>query len=169
MDFTKPGEPRRFEQIAYGVRGVALGLIELYNATQDERYAKLAGLAASWFTGNNVAGVAMYDPETGRGYDGIQGPNEVNFNAGAESTIEALYTLQEIEQNPPAREWLFARADRPAEVERDGTRYLYRTFYKPDRKSAGRDDVNRLAVVINLTDQTMSILEGRHLDAFLNR
>ncbi|WP_243664207.1 hypothetical protein [Rhodothermus marinus] len=36
------------------------------------RYATMAGLAASWLTGNNEAGVAMYDPATGRGYDASQ-------------------------------------------------------------------------------------------------
>jgi hypothetical protein len=49
-----PGEVREFEQIAYAVRGVTVGLIRLSQATGDKRFAKMAGLAASWFTGNNV-------------------------------------------------------------------------------------------------------------------
>ncbi|WP_260412329.1 hypothetical protein [Alkalihalobacillus sp. TS-13] len=36
-----------------------------------QTYAKYAGLAGSWFTGNNDADFAMYEPETGRGYDGL--------------------------------------------------------------------------------------------------
>lgn len=167
IDFTNPDDPRRFEQIAYGVRGVALGLLELYDATRDERYAKLAGLAASWFTGNNVAGAAMYDPETGRGFDGIQNPDDVNYNAGAESTIEALYTIMEIEQRPAARAWLYARGDEPHEAQCGGKRYLYRIFHASRRASEAGRHSGRLAVVLNLTDQEMSILEGRDLDAFL--
>ena len=34
---------------------------------------QVAGIAAAWFFGNNPAGVAMYDPATGRTYDGIEG------------------------------------------------------------------------------------------------
>ena len=40
----------------------------------------------------------MYDPQTGRGYDGINDTASINRNAGAESTIEALLTLQAIEK-----------------------------------------------------------------------
>jgi len=36
----------------------------------------------------------MYDPKTGRCYDGIVSKNNVNKNSGAESTIEALPSLQ---------------------------------------------------------------------------
>ena len=62
----------------------------------------MAGLAAGWFYGNNSAVFAMYDPTTGRGYDGLMGPSEfrVNRNAGAESTIEALMALQGYSRRP---------------------------------------------------------------------
>ena len=161
MDFSKPGEVRRFEQIAYGVRGVALGLLELYGATGDVRYATMAGLAASWFTGNNVAGAAMYDPASGRGYDGIGGPDDVNRNAGAESTIEALMTLAEIERNPEARRWLFARGEDAESVHKDGKRYRYRVFRLDSAAS-------RVGVVLNLTDHESLLLEGDSLAAFLD-
>ena len=36
----------------------------------------------------------MYDPATGRCYDGINSPVDINRNSGAESTIEALLALQ---------------------------------------------------------------------------
>ena len=50
----------------------------------------------------------MYDPATGRGYDGLQGPSSfrVNRNAGAESTIEALMALQAINMDPVASRYL---------------------------------------------------------------
>jgi hypothetical protein len=105
---SKVGEwgvmPFTFPQIAYGADSITQGLLAVYQATEDETYAKLAGLSAGWFYGNNAAGFAMYDPDTGRGYDGLLGPSSfrVNMNAGAESTIEALSALQAISSDPVA-------------------------------------------------------------------
>ncbi len=42
----------------------------------------------------------MYDITTGRCYDGIIGKDSINYNSGAESTIEALLTLQMVEKVP---------------------------------------------------------------------
>ncbi len=105
--------PRRLGQIAYGTNMLVQDLMALYRATGEERYATLAGLAASWFFGNNIAGVPMYDPDTGRGFDGINGPVawRVNRNAGAESTIEALLALLTVSAEP-----LAARAMQASEV-----------------------------------------------------
>jgi hypothetical protein len=89
-----------FPQISYGIRPMVSGLIELYKASEDERYAKLAGLVASWLRGNNQASRIMYDVKTGRGYDGINNKEEINRNSGAESTIEALMAIMEIAVNP---------------------------------------------------------------------
>ncbi|MEX0748111.1 MAG: hypothetical protein WD275_08940, partial [Rhodothermales bacterium] len=158
MDFANPGSKREYEQIAYATRGVAVGLARLFDRTGDEKYAKLAGIAASWFTGNNAAGVAMYDPETGRGYDGISGPNQVNYNAGAESTIEALHTILEVERHPLARTWMYARGGNATAREKGGKQYTYRIF------TAGDDS---LAIVLNLTDKTTIVLEGAALEEFL--
>ncbi|MCV7356882.1 glycosyltransferase [Mycolicibacterium fluoranthenivorans] len=49
--------------------------------------------AAAWFQGANDAGLLMWDPETGGGYDGLH-ENGVNINQGAESTLAAMSTLQ---------------------------------------------------------------------------
>ena len=154
---------REFEQIAYAVRAMSVGLIRLTDATGDVRYAQMAGLAAGWLTGNNVANTPMYDAQTGRGFDGINSPTDVNRNAGAESTIEALFTLLEIEQHPEARRWLMARGEPPVHFEKAGKRYAYRVF------TAGADgEARRLAIVMNLTDETTEVLEGAALDLFLN-
>ena len=104
--------PRRGGQIAYGTQVIVSAFWSLYQATGEEKYARYAGLAASWLFGNNMAGVAMYDPETGRGLDGIDGPTpqRVNRNAGAESTIEALYALMLVDQDPIAARTLGYRA-----------------------------------------------------------
>lgn len=48
--------------------------------------------AADWFLGKNDTGVAMYDPVTGAGYDGLEADG-VNENRGAESTLAALGAL----------------------------------------------------------------------------
>jgi hypothetical protein len=99
-------------QIAYGTEVITSGFWALYEATGEARYARYAGLAASWFFGNNIAGVQMYHPETGRCFDGIGGPNavQVNRNAGAESTIEALYALMLVDTTPLAAPYLAYRA-----------------------------------------------------------
>ena len=159
IDFADPAAGRQFEQIAYGVRGVALGLAGLYEVTGDERFAVLAGLAASWLTGNNVARTPMYDPQTGRGFDGITDSVTVNRNAGAESTIEALMTILEIGRIPAARQWILARGERPLELARDGNTYRYRVFRTP---------TTTIAVVLNLTDRTSMLLEGEALVDFLS-
>jgi hypothetical protein len=100
--------PLVYAQNAYGMNSLTQGYIALHQATGDETYGRLAGLAAAWFYGNNSAHFAMYDPATGRGYDGLSGPSElrVNRNAGAESTIEALMALQAVNADPVAARYL---------------------------------------------------------------
>jgi hypothetical protein len=101
--------PPRYEQIAYAVRPMVLGLLRVYEARGNRDYLVMAGLAASWFSGNNVLRSPMYDPATGRGYDGIRDSVTMNRNSGAESTIEALSTLLEIERFPEAGRFLAYR------------------------------------------------------------
>lgn len=104
--------PNRQGQIAYGAQVMTSGFWALYQATGETQYARYAGLTASWFLGNNMAQVPMYDPETGRCFDGLDGPTpyRVNRNAGAESTIEALYALMWLDQDPLASAYLDYRA-----------------------------------------------------------
>lgn len=109
FDVAKEGSVVRFEQIAYATRPMAVGLIRLYEATGREEYLVMAGLAASWLMGNNVLHRSMYDLSTGRCYDGILDSLTMNRNSGAESTIEALYTLVEIEHYPAAARYLFCK------------------------------------------------------------
>lgn len=102
--------PSRQEQIAYGTNMLVLAYAALYEATGDEKYAAYAGLAGSWYFGNNMAQTQMYYPETGRAYDGINGPVSwrVNRNAGGESTIEALMSMSVLADLPLAQEYLYA-------------------------------------------------------------
>ncbi|MBN2091023.1 hypothetical protein JW964_15525 [candidate division KSB1 bacterium] len=104
---------KEFPQIAYDIRCLSVGLLRLFQATGDEKYAKLAGLAASWHLGNNVTKIALYDSTTGRCYDGINDSTAVNLNSGAESTIEALYTLVEISSCDLANKYLYFKRLNP--------------------------------------------------------
>ncbi|MBN1488550.1 MAG: hypothetical protein JXA69_01430 [Phycisphaerae bacterium] len=151
-----------FERIAYGVRCMVVGLIRLHEATGETKYATMAGLAASWFTGNNEAGEPMYDGATGRGYDGLEDGSVINRNAGAESTIESLYSILEAQHCPAARRWLCARALAPCRSEADGVEYYYRIF-EVDEAGGSR----RAAVVMDLTHERLDVLEDEALETFL--
>jgi hypothetical protein len=111
--------PFRQGQQAYGTNSIVQAAMNVYRATGDTRYAAMGGLHASWFMGNNMARTPMYDPATGRGYDGIDRELAVNMNAGAESTIEALMALQAVLAVPEAAKYL---AYQP--VEQHGWRVL---------------------------------------------
>jgi hypothetical protein len=87
-----------FPQIAYGVRPMVWASLQAFVVTGDHQYLEQARELSSWFTGHNPAKTPMYDPSTGRGFDGITSPDQINRNAGAESTIEALLTLQALEK-----------------------------------------------------------------------
>ncbi len=160
MDFPTGGT-RSFEQIAYSVRTVAVGLVRLFGATGDARYATQAGLAASWLTGNNVAGAVMADPASGRGYDGIQSPTSVNGNAGAESTIEAQFTLFEVERVPEAARWLRAVGGAPRTVVTDGRALRLRAFAAPDGA--------RAVVVLDPAANRSHVYTDTEADAWLAR
>ena len=112
-EVSPAGAASWFPQIAYGVGTIVEGYLALADATGDRRYAAFAGLTAGWFTGANASSVAMHDEESGRTFDGIDGPSgeKVNRNAGAESTIEALLALQQVGTNPDASHYLRYRPE----------------------------------------------------------
>ncbi len=87
-----------FPQISYGQRGFAWAAAEAFHQTQSEHYAQLAQRVSAWYSADNLANAKMYDAATGRGYDGIISSTEINHNAGAESTIEALLTLLAVQE-----------------------------------------------------------------------
>ena len=91
---------KSFEQIAYGVRPMVFAAIEAFKLTGQDKYADLAGQLSAWFLGNNVTGKNIYSVETGRCYDAITSSTSINLNSGAESTIEALLTFEEVERYP---------------------------------------------------------------------
>ncbi|HZW28421.1 MAG TPA: hypothetical protein VFF08_08180 [Trueperaceae bacterium] len=112
---------RAYPQIAYGMEAVASGYFALADATGKTVYERLGGLMTGWLLGNNSLRQAMYDPATGRVYDGLE-RGVINRNAGAESTITGLMALVQAESRPAAREalaytWLDAHAEFTVEAE----------------------------------------------------
>jgi hypothetical protein len=155
FDITDPTKAKEFEQIAYGIRPMVACLTQLYRATHKREYLIMAGLAGSWLFGNNPAGEPVYDAKTGRGYDGIGVEKQVNLNSGAESTIEALLALMEIEDFPLIRPYLHFR--RVSSV--SSGQLVYAEF---------RDPSNRLLVlVLYANDGVTHILEGPLAERFL--
>ncbi|MDP1878524.1 MAG: glycosyltransferase [Actinomycetota bacterium] len=61
--------------------------------TGDARWAYVLDRCSAWFLGWNDVGLALYDPATGGGHDGLL-RDAVNLNQGAESTLSAIATFQ---------------------------------------------------------------------------
>ncbi len=83
-----------YPQIAYGFNSVYHGMNTLADVTNEQKYELTAENIFAWFTGQNDASIFMYEIESGRCYDGIDGENNINMNSGAESTIECLSAIQ---------------------------------------------------------------------------
>jgi len=86
--------PRGGELSLYDQQPVDAGcMVELlataYEVTGQKEYLELAELSYEWFTGKNIVGKMLCDPQTGACYDGLE-ENGVNMNQGAESTIAYL-------------------------------------------------------------------------------
>jgi hypothetical protein len=84
-----------FDQQPIEVAALADACSRAYAVTHDERWQTGVELAAAWFLGDNDSSTPMVDPATGAGYDGLQ-PVGRNDNRGAESTLAALSTLQQL-------------------------------------------------------------------------
>lgn len=82
-----------FPRIAYGMRPMIWAALEAYKITAKDHYLELAKSVGDWFQGANIIQTPMYDPASGRCFDGILSPTEINQNSGAESTIECLLSL----------------------------------------------------------------------------
>ncbi len=147
-DVSDPASRKVYDQIAYGIRPMAVGLIRLYEATQREEYLVLAGLAASWLFGDNVPGARMYDPVTGRCFDGITDSATINRNSGAESTIEALSTLLEVERYPRSVKYLHYRRMQ-ARVSPDSLIGVFRG-----------NDGGEVTLFIDVARNSLQVLEG---------
>jgi hypothetical protein len=97
--------PADRSQIAYGADSRIQSLLAVADASKRAGLRRLAGVAATWYFGNNAAGAAMYDQATGRTFDGVSGDGVVNLNSGAESTIHGLLSMIALEGAPDVASW----------------------------------------------------------------
>ncbi len=132
---------RWWPKISYAVSPIASAIAILrdyYKATgkQDlyEKYAVMAGLAGSFWFGNNPLGVNMYDPIRGICFDGMDSDGSVNRDSGAESTIETLFGLIQVMRDSTSTRWALShtlRKRKPIVIEAedcpvDGGSVLYK-------------------------------------------
>jgi hypothetical protein len=90
-----PGEDGpQFDQQPIEVAAIADAAARAHRLGHGEHWAEAVRMSWSWFLGDNDAGVAMVDPETGAGFDGLHAWGR-NQNRGAESTLAALSTFQQ--------------------------------------------------------------------------
>ncbi len=99
-------------QIAYGTDATLHNLLAVGDQTGEASFDWLAGVAGAWYFGNNPAGEPMYDPATGRTYDGISPDGVINRNSGAESAIHGVLSMLALDAHPDVRDWaMVARRD----------------------------------------------------------
>jgi len=85
-----------FSQIAYDIRPIVYANVEAYKQTKNIKYKINAQKWLTWFRGKNIAKTKMYNNLNGRCFDGILSKIKINKNSGAESTIEALLSISEV-------------------------------------------------------------------------
>ena len=82
-----------FDQQPIEAGALADACARAFAVTHDDAWLDAIRSCAGWFVGQNDVGVAMFDPETGGGFDGLEEAG-VNQNQGAESTIAFVSTMQ---------------------------------------------------------------------------
>ena len=92
-------------QIAYGADSRLQSLLAVAEAARRPGLRRLAGIAGSWYFGNNPAGAALYDPSTGVTFDGVSADGVINRNSGAESTIHGLLSMLALDEHPQVARW----------------------------------------------------------------
>ena len=97
--------PADGHQIAYGADATLQNLLAVARATGRPAFRRLAGVAGAWYFGNNPAGEPMYDPATGRTFDGVAADGTVNRNSGAESTIHGQLSMLALDAAPDVARW----------------------------------------------------------------
>ncbi|WP_411970736.1 glycosyltransferase [Micromonospora peucetia] len=89
----RDGPRLRHDQQPIEVAALADACATAAAITGDPAWEVGLGQAVGWFLGDNDLGMAMWDPATGGGYDGLT-PHGPNLNQGAESTLALISTLQ---------------------------------------------------------------------------
>jgi hypothetical protein len=92
-----PGEPRPgFDQQPIEAWAIADACRCALAITGDHEWGRGIELAAGWFAGDNDVGVLMWDPATGRSYDGLH-RDRANQNQGAESALALIGTRLDLD------------------------------------------------------------------------
>ncbi|WP_411720048.1 hypothetical protein [Mycetocola sp.] len=91
-------------QIAYGVDSRLQSLLAVADVAERPGLKELASLFGSWYFGTNASGEAIYNPETGVTYDGVNREGVINRNSGAESTIHGLLSMLALDAHPDVAE-----------------------------------------------------------------
>ncbi len=84
-----------FDQQPLEVSALADACARAYAIARDDRWHRGVESAWAWFLGENDMATLMVDLETGAGYDGLQVDGR-NANCGAESTLAAISTSQQV-------------------------------------------------------------------------
>lgn len=93
VDGRGPSDPKpAFDQQPIEAWAMVDACMRARSLTDGADWADAAERAARWFLGDNDVGVAMFDPITGGGFDGLE-PGGVNQNQGAESTLAYVATM----------------------------------------------------------------------------
>jgi hypothetical protein len=82
-----------FDQQPIEVAALAEACFRAWELTRAPSWAFVIDRCVAWFLGWNDSGLALFDPATGGGYDGLL-KDCVNLNEGAESTLAAISTFQ---------------------------------------------------------------------------
>jgi hypothetical protein len=120
-----------YPQINYGTASYVDNYLALYEVTGKKKYAVMAGLAGTWWTGNNVQSFPMFDQKNGYAYDGFYN-SRVNINSGGESLDEALRSLLRINNNSIARSYLLGVTTSEHKAQTIEIEDLYKSFAPAD-------------------------------------
>lgn len=85
----------QFDQQPIEVSAIADACARAAHLGLGRRWADAVALSWAWFAGDNDARTPMFDPATGAGFDGLEATGR-NSNRGAESTLAALNTRQQL-------------------------------------------------------------------------
>jgi hypothetical protein len=89
-----PGDARPdYDQQPIEVSTLADACARAAEVDPREIWPATVSAAMAWFDGDNDLGLAMWNPLTGAGFDGLHA-DRVNQNQGAESTLALLSTMQ---------------------------------------------------------------------------
>lgn len=89
--YQKGGNIPLFDQQPVDAASASFACYEAYQVTAGSEYLKLAELSHSWYRGNNIHGLSLYNPKTGGCFDALT-EKGVNLNQGAEAVLSLLLT-----------------------------------------------------------------------------